>query len=109
MIPGVPGASTHNVAVARRDDMPRALQFGESRVFGEMDILAMRRDRDLRFDPAVELRHLAAARMARGVDERGAIGNDFDARADEIVDDAPDLPFISGNRSRGKDHLVARD
>ena len=42
------------------------------------------------------------------MDKRGAIGNDFDARADEIVDNASDLPFISGNRSRGKDHLITR-
>jgi hypothetical protein len=41
--PMIPGArrEQHNVSVARRDDMPRALQFGESRMFGEMNVLAM--------------------------------------------------------------------
>src|SRR6202047_4261288 len=69
----------HNVSVARRDDVPRALQFGKSRMFGEMNVLAMRGNRDLGSGPGVELRDLAAARMPRGMDERGAIGDDFDA------------------------------
>src|ERR1019366_10714711 len=109
--PGNPGGSWrehHNIPVARRNDVPHALQFGESRVFVKMDVLAMRWDRDFWFDPAVKLRHLAAARVSRGVNKRGAVRDDFDARPDKIVDDAPNLPFISGNRSRGKDHLVAR-
>src|ERR1700732_124062 len=69
----------HNVSVARRDDMPRALQFGESRMFGEMNVLAVHGNGDLGSGPGVKLRDLAAARMTRGVDERGAVGDDFDA------------------------------
>src|SRR5580704_11305615 len=69
----------HNVSVARPDDMPSALQFGESHMFGEVNVLAMHGNGDLGSGAGVKLRDLAAARMTRGVHERGAIGDDFDA------------------------------
>ncbi len=59
--------------------MLNALQFGERRMFREMDVLTMGGNRDFRFGPAVELRDLATARMAGRMNQRIAIGNDLDA------------------------------
>ena len=47
--------------------------------------LAVDRHRDLRFDPAVHLLHLVAARVAGDVDEVIAFGDDLDAAADQLV------------------------
>ena len=76
------GREQGDVAIAGPDDIRHAARLGEGGVFGKMQILAMGGNGDLRPQPGVKLRDLAPARMARGVDEPIAVGDDVDARSE---------------------------
>ena len=63
---------------------------------------------DLRLHPVVELAQLVAARMARGVDQRVAVGDDLGAEIDQRVDDGVHRALVAGDGARGEDDAVAR-
>ena len=76
-------------------------------MLGEVQRLAVDGDRHARPHPAVKLLKFGPARMARHVDQMGAIGDHLDALTDQSVDDAADGLFVARNGARGKNHAVA--
>ena len=97
----------HQIAIARLDDMRHAARAGKRGMLGQMQRLAMRRNRNLRAHPVIHHRHLGAARMTRHMHEIGAVGNNLDTLLHEAVDDGAHSLLVAGNSARGKYHAVA--
>ena len=76
-------------------------------MFRQDEALRHARGRDLRPEPFIELRDLAAARMARGVNQAMRSVMTSTPCLMRSVDDAADLALVAGNGARGKDHAVA--
>ena len=76
-------------------------------MFGEMQRLAMRRDKNFWPDPADHVAQFIAPRMPRDVNEMGAIGDDLDALLHQAVDHPRYRLLVAGNRPRREDHPVA--
>ena len=95
------------VAVAADQHMRDASAAAELGVLGKMQRFAMGRDQDFWPHPGDHVEEFGAARMARDVDEMGAVGDDFDALADQAVDHPGHGLLVAGNGAGGKDHAVA--
>ena len=104
---GRTGREPHQIAVAAQHDLADAGRARELGVLGEMQRLAVHRDRDARAHPAVKLLHLGAARMAGDVHQMGAVGDHLDALPHQPVDHLADRLLVARNGARGEDHQVA--
>ncbi len=105
---GRPARRQHDeIAVGRRNDLFDAEFTGEFGVLGEMERLAVRRDGDLRADPAVELRNLGSPGVSRDVDELRPVGDDLDPLQHQPVHDAGHLALVAGNGAGREDDTVA--